>query len=177
MAKLSVLIPAGGVPGGSGERFLPQTVNDLLTKAAGDVQVVVTLDGYKPNPPLPDDPRLVQIFHATPRGMRASINDAAAVANGEFLMKCDAHCMFQEGYDEILKADCAENWIVIPARYSLDAENWAIQRNGKPRRDYHYLCYPEPDKDHDGGMHGVEWWSRGKERADPQYDIDYNISF
>ena len=26
--------------------------------------------------------------------------------------------------------------------YDLDAEHWAIEDNRKPRRDYHYLCYP-----------------------------------
>jgi hypothetical protein len=92
-------------------------------------------------------------------------------------MKCDAHCMFAQGYDETLKADCDGDWIVIPARFSLDAENWQIEQNRKPRRDYHYLCYPDPNKGHDVGMHGVEWWDRGKQRSDPAYDIDDNMSF
>lgn len=171
MSKLSVIIPSRN------ERFLPQTVADLLAKASGDVEVIPVLDGYWPEPFLPDDKRLHIIHRSTPLGMRAAINAAAGIARGDYLMKCDAHCMFQEGYDEILKADCADNWVVIPARFSLDAENWTIQKNGKPRRDYHYLCYPEPDKQHDGGMHGVEWWERGRERSDPKYDIDDNMSF
>jgi glycosyltransferase involved in cell wall biosynthesis len=108
--------------------------------------------------------------------MRAAINSAAAIAKGKYLMKCDAHCMFAEGYDEILKADCDDNWVVIPRRYSLDAENWCIEQNGKPPRDYHYLCYPDPEKGADKGMHGVEWWNRCRERTDPQYDIDDEMS-
>jgi hypothetical protein len=108
--------------------------------------------------------------------MRAAINAGAAVATGKYLMKTDAHCMFGEGYDRILQESCEDNWVVIPPRYSLDAENWAIEQNGKPRRDYHYLCYPDPDKGHDAGMHGVEWWSRGRERSAPEYDIDDNMS-
>lgn len=171
MSKVSVVIPSRN------ELFLPQTVNDLLTKAAGEVEVIVVLDGYWPDPPLPDDPRLRLLHFGSPRGMRAAINAGAGVATGEFLMKCDAHCMFQEGYDEILQADCDGDWAVIPARYSLDAENWAIEKNGKPRRDYHYLCYPDPHKEHDGGMHGVEWWQRCKERfGKPEYEIDDNMS-
>lgn len=171
MSKLSVIIPARN------ELFLPQTVNDLLFKAAGDVEVIAVLDGYWPNPPLTEDKRLVQIHRGRALGMRASINAGAAAARGEYLMKCDAHCMFEEGYDEKLKADCEGNWIVIPSRYSLDAENWTIEQNRKPRRDYHYLCYPDPNKAHDGGMHGVEWWDRGRERASPEYDIDDTMSF
>ena len=40
----------------------------------------------------------------------------AAIATGDFLMKCDAHCMFQEGYDEILKADCPDDGVLVPRR-------------------------------------------------------------
>lgn len=171
MAKVSVIIPARN------EIFLGKTIADLLAKAGGDVEVVAVLDGYWPDPVLPDDPRLVLIHRSTPRGMRDGINSAAAVAKGEYLMKVDAHCMFAEGYDLTLQADCADNWVVIPRRYSLDAEAWKIDDNGKPPRDYHYICFPHWDKDHDAGMHGVEWWARGKERADSRYDIDETMSF
>lgn len=171
MAKVSVIIPARN------ELFLPQTVKDILTKAAGEVQVIAVLDGYWPDPILDDDPRLILIHNSVPLGMRNAINSAAAVATGEYLLKCDAHCMFAEGFDEVLKADMEDNWVVIPRRFSLDAENWGIDNNGKPPRDYHYLCYPDPFKDHDVGMHGVEWWERGKQFSDPKYDIDINMSF
>lgn len=171
MSKLSVIIPSRN------ELFLPHTIRDLITKASGEVEVLAVLDGYWPNPPLPEYDNLIIIHRSQARGMRAAINAAAGIASGKFLMKCDAHCMFAEGYDEVLKADCDKNWIVIPRRYSLDAENWAIENNRKPPRDYHYLCYPAWDKDHDAGMHGVEWWERGKQRRDPIYDIDDNMSF
>ena len=171
MSKVSVIIPSRN------ELFLSQTINDILSKATGDVEVIAVLDGYWPDPPLNEDPRLILIHRGEAKGMRASINAGAAIAKGEYLIKTDAHCMFAEGFDEVLKANCDDNWIVIPPRYSLDAENWAIENNGKPRRDYHYLCYPDPNKDHDHGMHGVEWWSRCKERLDdPQYTIDDNMS-
>jgi glycosyltransferase involved in cell wall biosynthesis len=174
MDKVSVIIPSRN------EVFLTKTINDLINKATGEVEVIAVLDGYWPEPlgleQLPEHKNLIIIHRGKPMGMRAAINAAASVASGKYLMKVDAHCMFKEGYDEVLKADCEENWIVVPSRYSLDAENWAIENNGKPRRDYHYLCYPDPNKGHDKGMHGVEWWSRGKERLDPVYDIDETMS-
>lgn len=170
MSKVSIIIPSRN------EIFLSKTVNDLLSKGS-DVEVIAVLDGYWPDPPLQDDKRLVIIHRGKAMGMRAAINAAANIATGKYLLKCDAHCMFSEGYDEILQKDCDVDWVVIPSRYSLDAENWAIENNGKPRRDYHYLCYPDPNKPHDSGMHGVEWWSRGKERSDPKYNIDDNMSF
>lgn len=174
MAKTSVIIPARG------ERwFLQRTIDDLLAKAAGDIEIITVLDGYWPDPPLRDDPRLIVVHRPEPRGMRASIAAAAAVASGQFLMKTDAHCMFAEGFDETLKADCDADWLVIPSRYSLDAENWAILDTGKSRVDYHYLCCPfNNKKDDDPGMHGQVWNERARSRKDnPAYDIDDEMSF
>lgn len=178
MSKLSVLIPTRN------ELFLSETVDDIFKKAVGDIEVIVSLDQYWPNgtntgklPELPaDNPNLLTIIHNGRRGgMRGSINAAARMARGEYLLKCDAHCMFAEGFDEVLKADCDKDWIVIPSRESLDAENWAI--NPKTRIDYHYLCYPYDKKDAVPGMHGVIWRQKAKERLDPKYDIDDLMSF
>lgn len=167
--KVSVLIPARN------ERFLARTIQDVFEKATGDVEVISVLDGYWPQPPLPERPNLIQIHRGRPMGMRAAINAAAAAATGKYLLKTDAHCMFAPGFDAVLKADCDDNWIVIPSRYSLDAENWAILNTGKSRVDYHYLCYPYDKKDDDPGMHGVVWNARARERLDIL--IDDEMSF
>jgi glycosyltransferase involved in cell wall biosynthesis len=172
MGKVSVIIP------NRNELFAVRTVNDLLKKATGDIEVILACDGSWPTEPLPDDKRLVVLHHGSPLGMRNCINSAAAVAKGDYLLKCDAHCMFAEGFDETLKADCAENWMVIPRRWSLNAEDWTLDNNGKGPRDYHYLCFPDPHKEHDHGMHGVEWNDRRRERFDkPEYQIDDTMSF
>ena len=126
------------------------------------------MDGYRHDPPLRERPNLRVVVHGTPRGMRASINSAASVATGDFLMKVDAHCMFAEGFDEVLKADCDQDWIVIPSRHSLDAENWCILFTGKARVDYHFLSFPYAYKgyrDYDPGLHGSVWNQRARERA------------
>lgn len=172
MSKLSVLIPARN------ERFLPQTVADVLERATGDVEVIAVLDGYWPDPQLPDWPQLVIVHRGAPRGMRAAINAAAAIAKGEYLMKCDAHCMFGEGFDEILKADCEDDWVVIPRRKRLDAENWCVQDVGKPDVTACYLSFPDNPADFGGpGLNGRIWTQRILERTDPRYDIDEELSF
>lgn len=166
MAKVSVLIPSRN------ELFLTNTIEDVLKKAAGEIEVLVYLD-EKPPERFVDG---VTYLHSDkPRGMRAGINACVKASTGEFLLKADGHCMFAEGFDEILRADMQDNWIVIPRRYSLDAENWHIEENGKSPRDYHYLCYPDPGKAHDQGMHGVEWSRRGRERK--HISIDDTPSF
>lgn len=164
MAKVSVIIPARS------ERFLPQTVDSLFQMAAGDIEVIVVLDGYWPDPPLKERPGLVTIHRPTPRGMRDAINTAAGIARGRYLMKCDAHCLFGEGFDEILAADCADNWIVIPRRYSLDAEAWRRREDKEPVDSMHYFWpWSHPD---DLGLHGRPWGGRGRERKDVLIDED-----
>lgn len=170
MSKLSVIVPSRN------EQFLVPTVNDLLHNATQEIEIIVVLEGYWPNPPLPDDKRLIILHRGQPMGMRAAINAAVAISTGEVLMKSDGHCSFAKGFDEVLKRDLADNWIVIPRRYSLNAEKWQADHK-RPIRDYHYLCYPDPHKKHDGGMHGVEWPERTQERTDPKYDIDETMSF
>ncbi len=178
-SKVSVIIPSRN------EIFLNKTIGGLLASAKGDIEIIAVLDGYWPSetkrsswstPVTIEDPRVIYLHLGKVVGMRKAINAGVAISRGEFVMKCDAHCLFDEGFDVKLSSDCAENWVIIPRRYSLDAENWKRDDN-RPVRDYHYLCYPEPGKEHDEGMHGVEWLERGSERLDPKYDIDDTMSF
>ena len=146
-----------------------------MAKARGDIEVIAVLDGYWPTPQLRDDDRLVILHRGKSQGMRAGINSAAAVARGEYLMKCDAHCMFDEGFDVKLVKDYQEGWIVIPRRYRLDAENWCIEESSKhkPPIDYEYLGSPGFF-----GAKGNKWDQRTVERMnDPKYEIDENLSF
>jgi glycosyltransferase involved in cell wall biosynthesis len=164
---LSVIIPARN------EMFLTKTVNDIFAKARGEIEVIVVLEGYWPNPMPIEDKRLT-IVHREPGGMRSAINLGAHIAKGKYLMKCDAHCMFDEGFDVKLAADCEENWVVIPRRYRLDPENWAWQDVGKPPIDLHYLSCPATNPD-SYSMHGAIWPQRDRERLDVL--IDETMSF
>ena len=165
---ISVLIPSRNEP------FLLQTVSDLLLKSRGEIEIIVVLDGYWTEPV--DDPRVHYIHRGEALGMRAAINAAAALAKGEFLMKLDAHCMVDEGFDVKLAANCERNWVVIPRRKRLDAENWCVQDVGKPDVDYEYLSFPDNPADFGGpGLNGRIWTERVLERQDLM--IDENLSF
>lgn len=154
--RVSVIIPARN------ERYLSATVRDLLAHATGDVEIVPVCDGYVPEDPLPDDPRVRPIWKSRPEGMRPGVNDAAKLATGEFLMKCDAHCSFSQGWDELLKAECDVDWVVVPRRYSLDPTTWTILPD--PPRDAHYLSYPWHNPDKPPVFHGLTWKARAVER-------------
>lgn len=175
MAKVSILIPA------CNERFLKQTVDGLFAQADGEIEVIVALDGPDQQWPLPVERPGLHLVHYLKRlGMRAMINAAAQMATGEYLLKTDAHCLFGPGYDKILATHCDEHWIVIPSRYSLDAENWQINVTGKARIDYHYLSSPVGGLLNRGdfSMHGVEWRDRARRRRDkPEYEIDEQMSY
>jgi hypothetical protein len=141
--------------------LLAKTVADLVSKATGDFEVIVMLEGYWPEPPLPDYPNVTVIHNTNPLGMRPAINAAVRIAKGDFLLKTDAHCMFGEGFDEILKEDCDQDWVVVPRRYSLDGENWKrIDRF----IDYLYLSYPDNPADFGGpGLNGKVWVNKNKD--------------
>jgi hypothetical protein len=88
-------------------------------------------------------------------------------------MKLDAHCMVAEGFDETLAQDYHEDdWILVPRRYALDPEAWAIDSsNSKYPVDYHYLSYPyERPGDSTCGLHGTPWTARRDERRDVLLD-------
>lgn len=161
---LSVVIPSRS------DQFLQRTIDDLLQKTEGEIEIIVVLDGYWPNPLLKDDPRLVLIHQGEVHnnvGMRAGINTAVDVARGEYIMKIDEHCMVDQGFDVKLKADCEDDWVVIPRRYRLDAENWKLIEDGRLPVDYMYI------QNKDGYLHGAEW--KRPERADIM--IDSTMSF
>jgi len=168
--KLSIIIPARH------ELYLKQTVDDLFKKAIGDIEVIVILDGYWPTALPEDHPRLT-LVHRERRGMRASINSAVAIAKGEYILKMDAHCMFAQGFDEVLKADCDKDWVVVPRKYSLDIETWSIKRE-RPFVDYEYLGWPHHNQSIHNmriGLHAWVWDERTASRVDKL--IDENMTF
>lgn len=171
---VSIVIPSRN------EMFLYKTTQDLLNKATGEIEIIIILDGYwPPSNEIIQDKRVKYLHRGESRGMRNGITSAVNISIGKYIMKIDGHCMVDYGFDEKLKADCEENWVSIPRRKRLDAENWAIQDVGKSDIDYEYLSFPDDPADFGGpGLNGRVWEERIKERAnDSKYDIDDNMSF
>lgn len=159
MSKLSVIIPSRNEP------FLQKTIEDLLLKAKGDIEIIVILDGYWTE--LKNDDRVVIIHRGTSRGMRNGINSAVAIARGDYIMKIDAHCMVDEGFDLKLIEASQPNWIQIPRRKRLDAENWVITETNKIDIDYEFLSFPDDPADFGGpSLTGKKWNERSAQRKD-----------
>jgi glycosyltransferase involved in cell wall biosynthesis len=167
---ISIIIPARNEP------YLVKTVDDLLAKAQGEIEIIVVLDGYWPDPmptiPLPygetplDPPskKVIILHRGLARGMRPAINSAVEIARGEHILKCDAHCMFDVGYDTKLVADCEDNWISVPRRKRLLPDTWSILEDGRPDIDYEYMCYPYR-KGELVGLHGLIWDEKNKDKS------------
>jgi len=163
MSKVSILIPSRNEP------FLYKTVQDIVTKATGDIEIIVAFDG-EPYTPLPNYENLIRL-ELQQMGTKPILNIAAKKASGKYLLKTDAHCMFAEGFDETLQADMEDNWVVMPRFYVLNAEKWEWQ----DARFYDYFKLPCPltDPRMFRFQAGGHWPERTRERL--SIPIDENM--
>ena len=144
------------------EQFLAQTVDDIFNKARGPLEVVVVLDEKEQE--LTPRPGLIVLKKEGAPGLKSAINQGVKAASGEYIMKTDAHCMFGESFDTILTAECEDDWMVIPRRYSLEPSDWSI-RTHRPTVDYEYIPFPYLDELVSVKTSG-KWHARAAERKD-----------
>ena len=126
MTDLSVLIPARN------ELFLARTIQDILEHARTDFEIIAVLDGGWPPVGVPDHERVRLVYNATPIGQRAATNQAARLAQGHYFMKCDAHCAFAPGFDEVMLSDMRPSVTMVPVMRNLHAFDW-VCANGHRR--------------------------------------------
>lgn len=161
---LSIIIPSYK------EVFLQKTIDSLFENAEGDIEIIAILDGYWPNPPLENDPRIKIIHYTNRRGLRNAVNMGVAISKGEYLMKIDAHCMFDKGFDTKLLSEIENNWVVIPRRYKLNTEKWEICADDPEPIDYEKLIIEPKVR-----IYGQQWPNRARQRKD--FLIDDNMLF
>src|SRR3990167_2661424 len=114
--KLSILIPARN------EELLPKTIEDILKNIEGDTEIIVVLDGYDQE--LPKDPRVTIIKHSQSIGQRAAQNEAARLSMAKYVMKLDAHCSFDKGFDVKMMDAMQDDWTMVPLMKNLHAFDW-----------------------------------------------------
>jgi len=161
MIELSVVIPNYNSP------FTSKTIQGILDNAGCEVEVIVNVEDKWPEP-LIEDERVHYIHGSAPIGMRAGINKCVALAKGKYIMKLDDHCMVGKNFGKILIESHQPDWVQVPQRYALNAEEWKIEE----RTDDKYpICqmyqdFPRKGKASDDGTHGVEWRERRNETQD-----------
>lgn len=120
---LSILIPARN------EMFLARTIQDLLENIEGNTEILVGLDGLWADPPVQDDPRVTIIHVSTSIGQRAMTNQLCRLSKAKYIMKVDAHCAFDKGFDVKMMSAMLDNWTMAPTMRNLHAFNWVCPNN------------------------------------------------
>ncbi len=121
MYELSVLIPARN------EIWLTKTIEDILQHSEADTEIIAVLDGHFPDPPIKQDKRVTVVCLQKSIGQRAATNLACRLSKAKYVMKCDAHCSFDQGFDRKMIKGMKDNWTMVPIMKNLQAFEWICQ--------------------------------------------------
>lgn len=110
------------------------TVDDVLAHSSDETEVIAIADGYWPEPPLQDHPRLQMIHFSESVGQRAATNAGALLSKAKYIAKLDAHCSTEEGFDVKLMEKMEPDMTMIPAMHRLHVFDWHC--NGCGERQY-----------------------------------------
>jgi len=123
--ELSILIPSRN------EMFLARTIKDILENIEADTEVIAVLDGKWADPEVEQNERVKVIYMPESVGQRAATNIAARIAKGKYIMKVDAHCSFDKGFDRKMLEGfkvTGDNVTVVPIMRNLWAFDWQCKK-------------------------------------------------
>jgi ribosomal protein L37E len=123
--QLSILIPARN------EEFLARTIEDILANIEADTEVIAVLDGQWTSPAIAQNDRVNIIYVPEAIGQRAATNLACKLSKAKFVMKVDAHCAFDKGFDRKMIEKMQDNWTMVPIMRNLWAFDWKCYHCGK----------------------------------------------
>lgn len=147
---LSILIPSRN------EMFVAETVKDILSNIRGNTEIIVVLDGQLADPEIEDAKNLTILYLPKAIGQRAATNQAARLSTAKYVMKLDAHCRVDEGFDIKLITDMQtlgasggyDHYTIIPTLYNLHGFDWVCI--GKNERSGNKFEKEEWFKDKEG---------------------------
>jgi glycosyltransferase involved in cell wall biosynthesis len=125
--KLSICIPARN------ELFLARTVQDILEHKEDDTEIIVALDGKWADPVIPQHPDVNIIYLPESVGQREATGLCVALSKAKYIIKCDAHCSFDQGFDrkmlEFFK-EVGDDVVAAPIMKNLHAFSWKCYHCG-----------------------------------------------
>lgn len=124
---LSILVPSRN------EMFLKNTIEDALAHIEADTEIIVLLDGQWADPCIVQHERVNIIYVNKPVGQRAGTNIACKLAKGKYVMKIDAHCSFDQGFDRKMiefMDKVGSNVTSVPIMRNLWAYDWKCYHCG-----------------------------------------------
>ena len=133
-SDLSILIPARN------EIFLSRTIDDLLQNIEGNTEILVGLDGAWAEPAIKDEPRVKILHYSESIGQRAMTNQLCRLSRAKYVMKVDAHCAFDKGFDVKMMAGMQDNWTAVPIMRNLHAFDWVCPDGHKRYQSPSGVC-------------------------------------
>ena len=118
---LSILIPSRN------EEFHARTVQDILEHIEMDTEVLVGLDGCEYDNNLPSDPRITVLRYPESIGQRAITNQLCRLSSAKYILKCDAHCAFDQGFDRKMIEKMEDDVTMVPVMRNLHAFDWVCE--------------------------------------------------
>lgn len=115
---LSILIPARN------EMFLSKTIEDILSHIEADTEIIVVLDGAWAEPGIKQHERVNVIYLPKSIGQRSATNLACRLSSAKYVMKVDAHCSFDQGFDRKMIDKMQDNYTMVPVMKNLWAFDW-----------------------------------------------------
>lgn len=124
---LSILIPSRS------EMFLAKTIEDILQHTEADTEVIAVMDGQWSDPGIPQHERVNVIYLPESIGQRAATNLACKLSKAKYVMKVDAHCSFDQGFDrKMIEAfkETGDSVTLVPTMRNLWAFDWKCYKCG-----------------------------------------------
>jgi len=115
------------------EMFLQRTIQDILEHREAETEVIAVLDGAWADPPVEQNERVSVIYVNPSVGQRGAANLGAKIAKGRYIMKCDAHVSFDQGFDrKMLEGfkETGDNVTAVPVMRNLHAFSWKCYHCG-----------------------------------------------
>ena len=121
---MAILIPSRN------EEFLSETIEDILCNIRGNTEILVGLDGQWAVKPIPQHERVTVLYESESIGQRAITNKLCRLTNAKYIMKTDAHCAFDEGFDIKMMKKFEEtdgDVVMVPIMKNLHIFNWICE--------------------------------------------------
>lgn len=125
--KLSIIIPWRN------EMFMARTIEDILEHKEDDTEIIAVLDWAWSNPWIGQHEDVNVIFVPESIWQRAATNIWVRLSRAKFIMKCDAHCSFDQGFDRKMLEAFKESWdnvVMVPTMRNLWAFDWKCYKCG-----------------------------------------------
>jgi len=110
--------------------FISRTIEDLTQNTSDQTEIIAVLDGEWANPPIIDHPRVTLVYLPEAIGQRAATNLGVRLSKAKYVMKVDAHCSFDKGFDRIMIENMQDNWTMVPTMKNLWAFDWKCYKCG-----------------------------------------------